>query len=97
MKNRTPLQSLHFLNEVANIFHNPTTSKVADIIRATKGLTFDQATFYIEKTSGLKVERINTISTSILWRVNGNKEICYISNSYKSLVTGMSDVRAVWN
>ena len=69
---------------------------VSDIIKTTKGLTFEQATYYIENTSKLTVERIHTLSTSILWRVKDNKEIHYISNSFMSLVTGMSDVRAVW-
>lgn len=70
--------------------------QVSNIIIATKGLTFEQATYYIENTSKLNVERIHTLSTSILWRVNNNDQIHYISNSYKSLVTGMSDVKAVW-
>jgi hypothetical protein len=67
------------------------------ILAATKTLTFEQANNFIEKHSGLSVEKINEISTSIVWRVNNNKEICYISNSYKSLVTGMSCVLFTFN
>ena len=69
---------------------------VAEIIKSTKNMTFEQATSYIENTSGLDVARINSLPTSILWRVNNSTEISYISNSYMSLVTGMSDVKAVW-
>jgi hypothetical protein len=67
------------------------------ITSATKNLTFQQATSFIENNSGLNVEKISEISTSIVWRVNNNKEICYISNSYKSLVTGMSNVLYTFN
>jgi len=85
------------MKQITTIIKNLLDRPVSEIIKATKNMTFEQATYYIENTSGLEVERIHTLSTSILWRVNHNSEISYISNSYMSLVTGMSDVKAVWN
>lgn len=70
--------------------------KVANILAASKTLTFEQANALIEK-SGLTLELIREMSCERLWRVVNNKEICYISNCYKSLVTGMSEVKVVYN
>ena len=59
-------------------------------------MTFEQANVLIV-SSGLKLELIREMSCERLWRVVGNKEICYISNCYKSLVTGMSEVKVIYN
>jgi len=83
--------------QITTFIKNLLDKPVNEIIAATKSMAFEQATYYIENTCGLDVERIHTLSTCILWRVNHNSEICYISNSYMSLVTGMSDVKAVWS
>jgi len=47
----------------------------AQITQATKKLKFEEATKFIENNSGLDLERISTMPTSIVWRVSNNKEI----------------------
>ncbi len=76
---------------------NKNNMNTAQITQATKKLKFEEATKFIENNSGLDLERISTMPTSIVWRVSNNKEICYISNSYKSLVTKMSNVLYTFN
>jgi hypothetical protein len=70
--------------------------KIATILAASQKLNFQQANALIEK-SGLNLELIREMSCERLWRVVNHKEICYISNCYKSLVTGMSEVKVVYN
>jgi hypothetical protein len=69
---------------------------VQQILAASKTMTFEQANALIEK-SGLNLSLIREMRCERLWRVEGNKEICYITNCYKSLVTGMSEVKVVYN
>jgi hypothetical protein len=69
---------------------------VSEILTASKSLTYNGANTLIEN-SGLKLELIRDMGFERLWRVVGNKEICYITNAHKSLVTGMSEVKVVYN